>query len=976
MAEPFAAQRPKPKPLQELRRLTVLFCDMVGSTELGSQLDIEDYCALIDDFKDLCRERVQAAGGWLAQFQGDGVLAYFGYPALFEDPARRAVHAGLSIIDELKSRSFTLPSDSEVSLKVRVSVHTGPVLTYATKEADTQLPEGVAINIAKKVQQFAADNTVIVTSETEELVRRHFFLQGPRKLTIDPIKTELSVYEVRAERPEAARTTDLFEGNLPPMVARRAELQLIDERWRLTQQGLGQCVLLLGEAGIGKSRLIHEFKRQCGIPDDAWCEVRCTPDTVDSAFFPFRKFLASRLSGPALADVRPLRQQVAGHLESIGLLTEANEQALLSLLGALPRTTDADPVLPAVIRKRIKEFLVAYFLACSENSAFVLAFEDLHWADASTREIVQTLALRCRSSSLLIVCAQRQEGEHPFAGRADITSLVLNPLPPLHVKELVDSLSLEREISEPQAEQLFHLTGGNPLFVEQYIASKEQGRAEETAGLPAKDARSGLGDQVPPSLKELIAYRLEQLGDAKRVAQCAAVLGQYIHPGILQRVVDMEAEPFEQIIVRLVRSEILAYTGQSLLPELRFQHALVRDAAYETLLVSQRQKLHRRVAEQLVEEQPNNDLITHEVIARHFALAREARRSIDHWEQAAAQASSRFANAEALANLREALAQIPALPAGEAEAAEMEIREALAVPLEATLGWAAEETESNLQRLLDLKTSGADEEELFSVYHGVCSMHGIRGEVTKALEYAEKMQAIADRSGDLALRVLSLRVSGILYFLRADFSTALRLFEEMAEVYEDEVRDRVSVHYPANPVAVGFAFSALALAVMGEKEGALELLARARHVISSERDEFTRAYVEGFASSVFLTLGNYDAGIASAETCMSLAGKNSFDYWTSWAKITLGYGRLAKGAQDSESLALIEEGLNAYRSTGSRQILPYALGLFADALIKSGRDQAALRVIEELERERQENEVAFFDGFNDRLLAWRRGQIR
>lgn len=973
MAEPHETRRAGPEPLQELRRLTVLFCDIVGSTEIGAKLDIEDYCALIDGFKELCQQRIETAGGWLAQFQGDGVLAYFGYPASFEDPARRAVRAGLTIVDELKSRKFRLPSQAESQLSVRVSVHTGSVVTLRDSEPSSQLPEGVSINIAKKIQQFAPINGVVISAETEVLIRYYFNLKGPKTVSLDQVENSLPIYEVTGERAKTRLAEHSFDRNLPPMVNRLGELQLVDERWGLARQGLGQCVLLLGEAGIGKSRLIHEFKRRNAIGNETWFEVRCTPDTVDSAFFPFREFLASRLSGPSSTDSKSLRQQVARHLKTLRLLSDSNEQALLLLLGAPPKAPASEPALPAVIGKRIKEFLVNYFLACSESGALVLLVEDLHSSDASTREIIQSLALRSRNSSVLIVCVQRPERAHPFSGRADITSLVLNPLPPLHLKELVDNLTPDREISELRAEQLFHLTGGNPLFVEQYIASSGQHSNDnaETLTTPRGSEIGAPAGQIPPTLQELIAYRLEQLGEAKSVAQCASVLGQYIRPDILQRVLDIDVAEFDRMIESLLHSNILVYTAETPRQELRFQHALIREAAYETLLGSTRREFHRRIAEQLVQEQPNNDLIPHEVIARHFALAQAPRQSIAHWERAAAQASSRFANAEALSHLREAVTQVNLLPASEAEPLEIEIREALTVPLEAMRGWAAEETEGNLKRLLELQASRSDEVGVFSVYHGLSAMHGIRGEVTKALGYVEKMQMIADRTDDVALRVLSLRVSGILHFLIADFPTSLRMFEEMAGIYTDEVREGVSAHYPANPVAVGYAFSALALAIMGDEQKSLEVLAKAHDAISSGQDEFTRAYVEGFASSVSLALGRYDAAIASASACLALAKKNSFDYWISWAKITLGYGRLVKRPGDRDALALMEGGLNGYKSTGSRQILPYGLGLLADALIRSGHDQRALTVIKELEHERRDNEVFFFDEFNNKLTEWR-----
>ncbi len=968
MAEPEEQMRAKQTPAHELRRLTVLFCDIVSSTELGSQLDIEDYCAIIEDYKELCRRHIDGAGGWLAQFQGDGVLAYFGYPILYEDPARRAVHAGLRIIEEITSRSFQLPSGKTHRLVARASIHYGPVVTPSIREQSAQLPEGVTINIAKKIQQYAPLNGLVITGATADMVRRYFDLKGPTTVALDRTSTSLAVYEVVGERSNALSAQRRFDDSPPELVDRFAELELLAETWRLAQQGIGQSLVLLGEAGIGKSRLIHEFKRQNSIGDDAWCELRCTPDTTDSAFFPFREYLAARLAESAEGSTS-LQTQATAHLTQLGLCTEANVKALLSLMGEAAED-DEEPVSPAVARGRINELLIRYFLARSSRHPLALFIDDLHWSDASTREIIEKFTLRYRGGPVLIVCAQRQDAGRPLAGRAEITSVVLSPLPPPYVKELVEHLRPDRGISERQAQRLFHLTGGNALFVEQYVSSGSGEREQDWQSLLNHDHSGSeiLVKSSPPTLQELIAYRLEQQGEAKLVTQAAAVLGEYAQPDLLRKVLDVDEVNLDPLIDSLLQSNILTYTTSGARPALRFQHALIRDAAYDTLLGSKKRELHRRIAEELVRERLNDRLIPHEVIARHFAMAQRPRQSISHWREAAADALSRFANAEAMVHLREALAQVKTLPAGETDSLEIEIREALLVPMEAMRGWAAEETEQNLNRLLELQASRSDDIGVFGVYHGLCSMHGIRGEVTTALGYVEKMQAIADRTGDLALQILSLRVAGILHFLIADFQTSLRLFEKLASLYRADVRDRVSAYYPASPVAVGHAFSALAQVLMGEMSHAKETLNQAYKSISSEKDVFTKAYVEGFASSVWLGLGDYEKAAQSARNCLAIATANSFDYWVSWARITLGYARVALDSGDEEALNLLEEGLNSYRSTGSRQILPYALGLFADALIKAGKQERALSVIQDIQNERRGNQVAFFDDFNLHLL--------
>ncbi len=965
MAQSFEAKREGLGSNQELRRLTVMFCDIVGSTELGAELDIEDYCALIEDFQALSQEKIDESGGWLAQFLGDGVLAYFGYPKLFEDPARRAVRAGLAIVRELEARAFRMPSGAERRLSARISVHSGPVMVPKDSAGAPQLPEGMSVNVAKKAQDFAENNTVVVTSEVEGRIRRSYELKPPRFVAIGNVAQDFAIYEVVGEKTQSGRP----EAEPPPIVARQGELGFVADRWEMAQQGMGQCVLLVGEAGIGKSRLMQELKRRKAIQADSWFDIRCTPDTAESALFPFREFFAGHLLGSGAAtNMPPLHQRIGAHLEGMGLSSQANEQALLWLLNAVPvafDNGDPDPAVPALVRKRISDFLVEYFLACAEMGAIVLAFEDLHWADASTMEIVRQLSLRCRNAPILLVCAQRPEGAHSFSGRDDITSLVLNPLHPAQVKEFVDQLSGDAEISEQEAKRLFELTGGNPLFVEHYIAYG--GDFQRRGGAAS--------EPIPPTLQELMTYHLEQLGDAKRVAQCASVLGQVVHPHVLRSVVDDQPADFERKIETLIQSQILAEAGETDLPSLSFRHALIREAAYESLLGSERRQIHRRVAERLAEEQSSNDLIPHEVIARHFGLARDPRRSIAHWELAAAHASARFANDEALSQLEEALRQVPALPEEEAETTEIRLRSALTAPLEALRGWAAEETEKNLKRLLELQSARPDEPGLFNVYHGLCSVHGIRGEVSKALDYAAQMQATAERTGDPTLRILSLRVSGILRFLIAEFPTSRQLFEQMTALYSDEIRESLLAYYPANPVAVGYAFSAWAHALTGEGEQARACLDKAGEMISSAKDEFTRAYVEGFASSVFICTGDHEDAIERASRCLSLSEKNSFDYWVSWANINLGYGNLVTGRGEEDDLARMEKGLKAYRSTGSRQLLPYAYGVFADALVRSGQEERALGVIEDIETERRGNEVCFFDAFNERLIAWRREKL-
>lgn len=969
---PLGQPRPRQKTAQDLhsdperRNITVVFCDIVGSTDLGSRLDLEDYREIIRAYHALCASAIESSGGWTAQFQGDGVIAYFGYPFSHEDDAVRAVRAGLRILTALEETNHRLLPGVDAAIDVRIAVHTGLVVTGMYSPEGATLVEGPALNLAKRLQEHAPHNRIVLSAETKDLVFQDFELSGPRWFSISGLIGEMALYLVERQHPSASGLERLSSRQLSTFIGRKAELDLLRDRLTQAKEGLGSLVLIAGEPGIGKSRLVLAFKNDVIDSGSNWLVAYCTDETANSAFLPLARLLQEELSIEPGHGAAEVLSRAAPRLADLDLLTDENRSVLVSFLG-LSQPPDLNLVRfhPLELRKRILWFLKEYFVRSARQAPLILVIEDLHWIDASTFAFLESLVDEVRSVPLMIVGTLRHNAAAAQLGGLDATQIRLNPLTVPDAEHLLQTILGEATRSREQTQKLLEIAGGVPLFLEQYAYNlRQEDSPEDRASLPEDSDTEGIESAaVPLTLVELLQARLDRLGPHRPIAQAAAVIGQRFSAELLKVVSQSDEKVVDLALQQMTDLDIAYPRAVAVGSDLEFRHAFFQEVAYSTLLKSTRRQLHGRVAEALERHAGQGKPVRHEIIARHHAAANSnsAEKAISHWISAAEQSIGRSENVEAQTHIEHALSTLQNLPEAEARRTlEIRLRELLRVPLEATLGWAAGRTEKNLLRLRGLRKADSDKAELFSIFHGLCTVHGARGEISKALEYCDEMLGLVESTNDPVLSVITNRAFGMCHFFHGEFHRAIEHYTDVIRQDDPQYRHRYETFYPADPVIVALCMSGWAYGFLDDQEQALEMTSQALEESERKNHKYSRTYATGIASSVYKLFGQAEESLRYAEEGLTISEQNSNAYWSAWCKIMKGHASVFV-EKNSDGIALLEAGIEDYRRTDARQILSYAYGLLAESYHQFGNDKMAKESLARADAEKYDSDVKFYD---------------
>ncbi len=616
----------------ERRPITLMFCDLVGSTGLASRLDAEDWRNLVSGYLDAASAAVSELGGHVLKKLGDGLMALFGYPRAQENDAERAVRAALAVQRALAELNARNAGKSAPPLAARIGLDSGPVVVDATGEVFGDAP-----NIAARVQGLAEPGSVLVTANVQRQVAGLFVAEDKGAHDLKGVAEPVNLFRiVRASggRRFGARA-------LTPLVGREEELDLLRRRWERTLRGEGQLALIVGEPGIGKSRLVEEFRLKLGETPHTWAEFSSSQLLQNTPLHPIaewgrQRFGADEPAARRLADLE-------NTLRLIGL--DASEYApLLAPLVDIPLPEErAAKLAPEELRRRQLAALIAWFLAGARSQPAALAFEDLHWADPTSLDLMQALAERGRTAPLFIIATARPEFRPPWSLRAHHSVISLSPLDRADVAQMVGELAARHALSKEVIEGVSERTGGVPLFV------------EEVARLLLERGEAGGLQAIPPTLQQSLAARLDRLGEAREVAQIGAVLGRDFTYALLRAVGGVEDPALQSALEKLAGADLLIAEGAGHEANYRFKHALIQDAAYDSLLKSRRQVLHRRAAE-LLRDEPERAAAEPELIAHHFTQAGLDEPAIEWWGKAGDQALRRSAFQEAIAHLGKAIA--------------------------------------------------------------------------------------------------------------------------------------------------------------------------------------------------------------------------------------------------------------------------------------------------------------------------------
>jgi class 3 adenylate cyclase/predicted ATPase len=953
-AEPAAQPAPDPSlaPTRareaERRQLTVLFCDLVGSTELAARLDPEEMGAVMRAYHGACAEVVERWGGHVAKYMGDGVLAYFGWPQAHEDEAERAVRAGLAMIEALA----TLQTPAGDPLAARVGIATGLVMVgelIGEGAAKEQMVVGETPNLAARLQALAAPGSVVISQSTRRLVGGLFQLAdlGPRQLK--GFAEPLAAWRVEGEGPAEGRFEAMHGEHLTPLVGREHELGILLERWAWAKDGEGQIVLLSGEPGIGKSRLTRSLIERLADGPHTRLRYYCSPHHTNSALYP----VIVQLERAAGFDVEDSAETRLDKLEVV--LAEATDNfvevapliaALLSIQ-AKPRYPPLN-LTPEEQKLRTFEALLGQIAGLAERLPVLMVIEDAQWIDPTTSELFGLVIDRIQRLPVLLLITFRPEFTPPWTGSAHVTSLTLSRLGQRQGAQMVERLTGGKSLPAEVLQQILLKTDGVPLFLEELTKTVLESGMLTDAGDHYELSGSLPLLAIPATLHDSLMARLDRLAPVKEVAQIGAVIGREFSHELLAAVAPMSANQLGDALEQLVNSELVFCHGTPPGATYSFKHALVQDAAYQSLLKSKRQQLHARIA-QVLELSPEAEAAP-EVLAQHFTDAGLNAQAVRYWHKAGELAAGRSANVEAIAHLGKGLELVAKLP-DEPKRAEQEFALRLAVggPLIATRGYAVAEVERTYGRAWALCDQLGRSAELFPVLRGLWNCYFVRGDFQRAHDLAEQLVGLAEEQGEPLRRALARRARGATLFVLGRFAHATAALNEGIAI-EDAVEagDDHRAHlllYTERPSVVCRLYSAWVLWFLGFPDRALERVDSGLALGQRLAHANSLAFAQNFAAVLHSFRREFDAALSRAEATIDLAGKHPLPQWLAEAIICRGFALVGLG-QQIEGIAQLRSGLAAWNGTGCRLFDTQWLGFIAEAHVAAGQLQDALAALD------------------------------
>ena len=770
---PAVSSRPEPRSGTDAERrpITVMFCDLVGSTAISAALDAEDWRNLVNAYLDEASAAVTGLGGNVLKKLGDGLMALFGYPKAQENDAERAVRAALAIQRALGDLNARNAARGAPELAARIGIESGLVVVDATGEVFGEAP-----NVAARVQAAAEPGSVLITMSVQRHVAGLFVAEEQDARELKGVSAPVRLFRIiRASgggRRGGVRT-------LTPFVGREEELSLLVRRWERIQAGEGQLVLTVGEPGLGKSRLIEEFHARLAETPHTWIEWSASQLLQNTPLHPIVEWGRQRFGVDAPAEQR--LADLEGTFRLIGLDPAENAPLLAPLVDIpLPPGREVNFSAEELRRKQLAA-MTGWVLAGARSQPVVLAFEDLHWADPTSLDLLRALAERGAQAPLLLLATTRPEFRAPWSLRSHHSVISLSPLNRAGVARMVGEISTRHALSEDLIEGVSERTGGVPLFV------------EEVTRLLLERGEQGSLQAIPPTLQQSLAARLDRLGSAREVAQIGAVLGRDFAYSLLRDVAEAEESALQSSLERLADADLLIVNGAPPEANYRFKHALIQDAAYDSLLKSRRQALHRRAAE-ILRDQPERATAEPEVIAHHFTVAGLDDQAIEWWGKAGDQALRRSAFQEAIAHLGKAIAKAdhraatsaPSAAAGAGSAAErLKLQTDYGRATMWSKGFASDEAwKAAFDRAQELTKDVGNVDERFAILHGLFVTSLVRGELRTANEAAETFRREAESCGRLTEAAVAGRVRGLISSTRGELLKSKAQLEEALRVYD------------------------------------------------------------------------------------------------------------------------------------------------------------------------------------------------
>jgi len=939
-----AATRSAPRIQAERRQLTVMFCDLVGSTALSTQLDAEQLRDLLRDYQDTCMRAIEPFGGTIARAYGDGLLIYFGYPVAHDDEASRAVSAGIDIVDAVNRLDV---KGKEITLQVRIGIHTGNVVVGGLRPDDQLDPMGItgdAPNIAARLQEKAAPDEIIVSRTTRLLAGDVAAFESLGEYELKGLPNTFTLF--RAAALDGVPQDDAAAAPAPDftIIGRKEELDRLLEAWESYSKGELRAALISGPPGIGKSQLLASLASELVARGVRPILLRCSSLRVQSPFLPIidllRRELKIALTDPAAEQLEKLEG-----LASAAGLDLQESMTLLAPVLSVP-TGEKYPVTDMPAERRVHETIRVIarclaFLADAEQEAALLV-EDLHWIDSSTLAVLRHFIEAYADRPMFVVGTARSEFVSPWEGSPGVCTVALGQFDEDASRRLIRSVDEAAVLSEELIRHIVSSTDGVPLFVEEL--TKWAIEAQSLGELPADLTKERLAvTNIPVSLQDSLLSRLDRLGNAKRIAQLGATIGREFSFQLLYSISDMDVNSLRPLIDILEKSGLIVSSGEPPNELFAFKHAMVQGAAYSTLLHSDRIVYHRRIARAVAREEELSGVLQPQLLAHHLTEAGDLADAIPYWLDAGRHAAGRNAIPEAISQLSTGLELIGRLDeTPELAELELEFHDAIAMPIASARGYTSPELRATLDRAQTLCKKLGSPAQLFPALHGMLKFYQAQADHKRTEALGRELLTIAENADDASLLIEAHRNLGMSYALSGRFRQSVAHCEQALRLYEPERHLSHGQLYAVNPSIVAGSFAGYSKWILGDMEQGLQQVRQAVSYAREIEHPYSLAFALCNVATVAVFQEDVEGAFHAAREALELSQSGGFPYWVGWSTVPLGWA-LCRMGKHEEGLSTIQMGLAGYKAAGVLAGRPFRYCLQADAVLTAGgKDSSVL----------------------------------
>lgn len=942
----------------ERRQVSALVCacGLFESEEFLQNVDADDQARVIREFQQACEQVVTRFDGTIVQYTEDGLIVCFGYPTAHEDAARRAARAGLGILRDIKAINQQLKRQFKMELNPWIGIHTGPAVVETTEAGITMM--GEARNVAGRLKDIGEPGQagrLVCSDATHRLIGGFFECESAGKQKIKGVTRSVEVFRVQGESQAQSPVDVQAPAGLTPLTGRDHEVSLLKDRWEQAQEGMGQVVLIIGEPGLGKSRLVYTIKqhvqetrqgdKETGRQGEEIVEWRCSPQYHNSVLYPAIDFFERFLGFGREEEPSERFRKLVAHLEQVGL-AERDVVPLFAALLSLPLDDRFPPLnlTPVRLKEETLKILREWLLAYAGRRPVLFIIEDLHWIDPSTLEFLSRFVEEGLHACVMSLLTFRPEFKTPWPAVAHQTSLGLNRLTRRQVEELMQKKMGVEKIAKALVEQMYDRTGGVPLFVEEFTRMFQE---TEALASTAESKRQDL-HAIPATLQDLVMDRLDRMASNREVVQLGATLGREFSYEVLAAVSPLDEPTLQGELAKLVQAELLFQKGRLPKCTFLFKHALLEDAAYNSMVKNRRQQFHQRIAEVLESKFPETAANKPELLARHFSEAGLTRQGIDYWLKAGQHARERSADLESIDHLTRGLEQVELLkPGPERDGLELQFQAPLGTGYLSTRGYAAPEVGPIFRRARELCEKVGQPPQLFAVMWGAWAWHVVRGDFRLCMDLGAEALELAGRLKDDGITMEALFMPGLTMLYRADFAGARTHCGQAVTQYDDRERTRIwSAHTGQNSGVTQRCYLALALWHLGYPEQAL---AMSRETVALARvvaHPYSLCYALHHTAWLLQHCRLGAEAIKAGEEEQKIGSEQGFTMWLVTGMLYRAGGLVLQG-RAAEALPLLKEGLDAYRNAGAGLALPYYLSILGDAYTKLGKFEEALKALDE-----------------------------